>query len=80
MMKIGDMRMCNTQIKEWYRWFKDGPTSVERNPLSDVPWTAKPNENNERVLLAVNEDRLLIVRELKYGELEERNVVFGVSR
>lgn len=67
MMKtaFGDECMSKTQIKEWYKRFKDGRTSVDSNPRSGRPSTTTTPDNIERVRLAINEDRRLTVRELE---------------
>lgn len=67
MMKtaFGDECMSKTQIKDWYKRFKDGRTSVDSNPRSGRPSTTKTPGNIERVQLAINEDRRLTVRELE---------------
>ena len=38
---FGDDAMGITQIKEWYNRFKDGRTSVEREPRSGRPLTCR---------------------------------------
>ena len=54
-----------TQIKEWYRWFKNGRTSVDSDPRSGRPSLTTTPENIERVRLAIEGDRRLTVRELE---------------
>ena len=53
-----------TQIKEWYRRFKNGRTSVDSNHCSGRPSLTTP-ENIERLRLAIKGDRRLTVRELE---------------
>nr|XP_012135769.1 PREDICTED: putative uncharacterized protein FLJ37770 [Megachile rotundata] len=80
MMKkaFGHWCMSNTQIKEWYKRFKDGRTSVDSNPHSGRPSTTTTPNNIERVRLAINEDRLLTVRELEY-DVGIPKTSFGLS-
>ncbi len=39
--------MSNAQIKEWYKWFQDVCKSVDSDPYSGQPSTAKTNDNIE---------------------------------
>ena len=57
--------MGTTQIKEWYRRFKNGRTSVDSDPRSGRPSLTTTPENIERVRLAIEGDRPLTVRELE---------------
>lgn len=68
MMKTAfrDECMSKTQIKEWYKRFKDDSTSFDNNSCSKRPSTTTPN-NIECMRLAINGDRRLIVRELEYN-------------
>jgi transposase len=43
-LAFGDDAMNNSRIKEWYNRFKDGRTSVDREPRSGRPSTSR-NEN-----------------------------------
>ena len=61
---FGDESMGITQIKEWYRRFKNGRTSVDSDPRSGRPSLTKTPENIERVRLAIEGDHRLTVREL----------------
>ena len=60
-----DKIMGITQIKEWYRRFKNGRTSVDSDPRSGRPSLTTTPENIERVRLAIEGDRRLTVRELE---------------
>jgi len=60
-----DDSMNEAQIKLWYRRFKDGRESVESDRRSGRPSTNRTPENVENVRAAINENRRLIVRELK---------------
>ena len=60
-----DESMGTTQIKEWYRRFKNGRTSVDSSPRSVRPSLTTTPENIERVRLAIEGDRQLTVRELE---------------
>ena len=54
-----------TQIKEWYRRFKNDRTCVDSDPRSGLPSLTTTPENIERVRLAIEGDRRLTVRELE---------------
>ena len=54
-----------TQIKEWYRRFKDGRISVDSDPRSGRPSLTTTPENIERVRLAIEGDRRLTIQELE---------------
>ena len=60
-----DEIMGITQIKEWYRWFKNGRTSVDGDPHSGRHSLTTAPENIQRVRLAIEGDRRLTVRELE---------------
>ena len=63
----GDDSMSDTQIKEWFKRFKDGriSLSMDSDPRFVRPSTSKTVENVERVQAAINENRRLTVRELE---------------
>ena len=52
-----DESMGMTQMKEWYRRFKNGRTSVDSDPRSGRPLLKTTPENIERVLLSIEGDR-----------------------
>ena len=60
-----DESMGKTQIKEWYRRFKNGRTSVDSDPHSGRPSLTTTPENIKYVLLAIEGDRRITVRELE---------------
>jgi len=45
---FGEDCMSKSRIKEWYRRFKDGRTSVDSNSRSGRPSSTKTPENVER--------------------------------
>ena len=55
-----DKSMGITQIKEWYRWFKNGRISVDSGPRSGRPSLKTTPENMEHVRLVIEGDRRLI--------------------
>lgn len=59
---FGEECMGKTQIKEWYKRFKNGRTSVESGARSGRP--SKSAENVKRVRLKMKENRNLTIREL----------------
>ena len=76
-----------TQIKEQYRRFKNGRTSVDSDPRSSRPSLTTTPENIERVRLAIEGDRRLTVRELendlgilKTTVWEILNEILGMTR
>ena len=76
-----------TQIKEWYKQFKNGRTSVDSGPRSGRPSLKTTPENIERVRLAIKGDRRLTVRELendlgipKTTVSEILNKILGMTR
>ena len=60
-----DERMGITQIKEWYRRFENGRTSVDSDPRYGRPSLTTTPENIERAQLAIEGDRRLTVHELE---------------
>ena len=52
-----DESMGITQIKEWYRWFKNGRTSVDSDLRFGRPSLTTIPVNIERVRLAIEGDR-----------------------
>lgn len=62
---FGEESMGMTQIKEWYKRFKNGRMSVDSDPRSGRPSSTLTTENIDRVRLAIEEDRRLTVRELE---------------
>ena len=50
---FADESMGITQIKAWDRWFKNGRTSVDRDPRSGRPSLTTTPEDIERVRLAI---------------------------
>jgi len=62
---FGDDSISETQIKFWYRRFKEGRESFESDPRSGRPSSSRTPENVERVRAAINKNRRLTVRELE---------------
>ena len=82
-----DESMGITQIKEWYRRFKNGRTFVDSDPRSGRPSLTTTPENIERMRLAIEGDRRLTVRELendlgipKTTVWEISNKILGMTR
>ena len=82
-----DESMGLTQIKEWYRRFRNGRTSVDSDPRSGRPSLTTTPENIERVRLAIEGDRRLTVRKLesdlgipKTAVWEILNKMLGMTR
>ena len=82
-----DESMGITQIKEWYRRFKSGRTSVDSDTRSGRPSLTSTPKIIERVRLAIEGDRRLTVRELgndlgipKTTVSEIFNKILGMTR
>ena len=82
-----DESMGITLIKERYRRFKNGRTSVDSDPRSGRPSLTTTPENIESVRLAIESDRRLTVRELendhgipKTTAREILNKILGMTR
>ena len=82
-----DESMGMTQIKEWYRRFKNGRTCVDSDPRSGRPLLTTTPKNIDRVRLAIEGDRRLTVRELgnnlgipKTTVWEILNKILGMTR
>ena len=54
---FGEDAMSAAQIKVWHKCFKDGQESVESDPYSGRPTTARTPENIELVQAAINKDQ-----------------------
>ena len=74
-----DESMGITQIKEWYRRFKNGRTSVDSDPRPGRPSLTTTPENIERVQLAIKGDRRLTVRELENDLGIPKTIVWEIS-
>ena len=61
---FGDDAMGIAQIKEWYKRFKHGCTSVERDARSGKPSTSRNDELIDQVRTLVMQDRRVTVRKL----------------
>ena len=72
-----DENMGITQIKEWYRRFKNGRASIDRDPRSGRPTLITTPENNERARLAIEGDRRLTDRDSKMIS-EYRKLLFWI--
>ena len=82
-----DESMGIKQIKEWYRQFQNGRTSVDSDPCSGRTSLTRTPENIERVRLAIEGDLRLTVRELdndlgipKITIWEILNKILGMTR
>jgi len=47
---FGDVALSPTQIKEWYKRFKNGRESVESEPRSGRPSTSRNEEMKDEIL------------------------------
>ncbi|XP_070388807.1 protein GVQW3-like [Dermacentor albipictus] len=61
---FGDDAMSSTQIKKWYKWFKDGRTSVESDPRSSRPSACRNDEVIAEVNAVVMRDRRVAIQEI----------------
>ena len=61
---FGNEALSPTQIKQWFKRFKDGRASVESDPRSGRPSTSRKEEMIDQVREKVLEDRRLAVQEI----------------
>ena len=61
---FGNEALSPTQIKQWFKRFKDGHASVESDPRSGRPSTSRKEEVMDQVREKVLEDRRLTVQEI----------------
>jgi hypothetical protein len=61
---FGDETTNRTTTCEWYRWFKDGRTSIEDDLRSGRPSTSTHDDSVERVRAVIRSNRQLTVREM----------------
>jgi len=59
----GEDCLSRTQCHEWYQRFKSGRTSTEDDPKSGRPSTSMDDDNVEKVLAVIRQNRRLTVRE-----------------
>ena len=60
----GEDCLSRTQCHEWDQRFKSGSTSVEDGPKPGRPSTSMDDDNVEKVLDAIRQNRHLTVREV----------------
>ena len=61
---FGNEALSPTQIKQWFKCFKDGRASVESDPRLGRPSTSRKEEVMDQVCEKVLEDRHLTVQEI----------------
>jgi len=61
----GEDAMSRTQVFDWFRRFKEGRTSVERDPRSGRPSTSRNEEMIAKVRAIVRNNRRWTVREIE---------------
>ena len=61
---FGNKALRPTQIKQWFKLFKDGRASVESDPCSGKPSTSQKKGVMDQVCKKVLEDRRLMVQEI----------------
>ena len=59
----GEDCLSRTQCHEWYQRLKSGRTSIENDPKSGRPSTSMDDDNVEKVLAVIRQNRRLTVRE-----------------
>ena len=59
----GEDCLSRTQCHEWYQRFKSGRTSIEDDPKSGRPSTTKDDDNVEKILAVILQNRRLTVRD-----------------
>ena len=60
----GEDCLSRTQCHEWYQRFKSGRTSIEDDPKSGRPSKSMDDDNVEKVLAVIRQNRRLTVREV----------------
>ena len=60
----GEDCLSRTQCHEWYQHFKLGRTSIEDDPKSGRPSTSMDDDDVEKVLAVIRQNRLPTVREV----------------
>ena len=60
----GEDCSSRTQCHEWYERFKSGRTSIEDDPKSGRPSTSMDDDDVEKVLAVIRQNRRLTVREV----------------
>ena len=61
---FGNEALSPTQIKQWFKHFKDGRASVESDPRWGRPSTSRKEEVMDQVCEKVREDRRSTVQEI----------------
>ena len=75
---FGDDAMSITRIKEWYNRFKNGSTSVDREPRHGRPSTSRNDNVINQVRTLVLQDRHITLQDRRITVRELADVV-GVS-
>jgi AraC-like DNA-binding protein len=71
---FGNEAMGCTQVKEWFRHFKEGWTSAESDEHSGRPSTSRNQVMIDKVLSAMLDNRRITIRELS----DEMGLSFGL--
>jgi hypothetical protein len=61
---FGNEAMGRTQVKVWFRWFKEGQTSIESDECSGRPSTSRNPVMIDKEHSAVLDNRTITIREL----------------
>jgi hypothetical protein len=73
---FGEAALSRSKTFEWYSRFKNGLTSIDDDPHTDRPSTARTNETVDRVNAVICENRRLTIREIA----DELNLSFGTCQ
>jgi hypothetical protein len=61
---FGETVLSRSKTFEWYSRFKNGRTSIDDDPHTGRPSTARTNETVDRINEVIRGDRLLTIREI----------------
>jgi hypothetical protein len=73
---FGETALSRFKAFEWYSRFKNGRTSIDDDPHSGRPSTARTNETVDRVNAVIRGNRHLAIREIA----DELNLSFGTCQ
>jgi AraC-like DNA-binding protein len=73
---FGETALSRSKTFEWYSRFKNGRTSIDDDPHTGRPSTARTNETVDRVNAVIRGNRRLTIREIA----DELNLSFGTCQ
>jgi hypothetical protein len=73
---FGETALSRSKTSEWYSRFKNGRTSIDDDPHTGRPSTARTNETVDRVNAVIRGNRRLTIREIA----DELNLLYGTNQ